>query len=144
MDHWLHYSALVLQLQGSLAAAAVVHLENPVHRSNSLWRVNYVWRLTQVLLSNFTFFLLPFHPYLITLCDPVSNLLQLLHGFFILEIVGESFSPFLQELDDFGSEGLQLCLERNIELITDHRPFWQQKLMKTPINLDSLENTLHL
>lgn len=43
--------------------------------------------------------------YLITLCDSVSNLLQFFHGFFILEIIGESFRPFLQELNDFGSEG---------------------------------------
>lgn len=61
--------------------------------------ISYIKRLTNIALSP------PCLPYLITLCDPVSNLLQLLHGFFILEIIGEGFSPFLQELNDFGSEG---------------------------------------
>lgn len=49
-------------------------------------------------------------PYLITLRDPVSNFLQLFHRFLILEVVGECFGPFLEELDNLGSKGLELCL----------------------------------
>lgn len=82
--------------------AAVVHLGNTACRIVGNV-AHFMEQLTNTALALNLFF--PSHPYLITLCDPVSNLLQLFHGFFILEIIGESFSPFLQELNDFGSEG---------------------------------------